>query len=405
MPAADPPPSDATTPPLTRLPFPPITRQHILNCSYASWHARYRALTPKARLLPLTPSFLAYLRADGIVLPPHDDPTSTQTSWTDSDSGIFSQEDESSLSDDDDDEDALSDPSEHFRELHQQIQTTIRELGGRVAPRLNWSAPKDATWINPTNSMECRCASDVYLLLKSSDFVTHDLEHVFDDCVEEDATPIIPYTLILRKYILINPSVEFRCFVRNRHLLAITQRDPNHFDFLFPMRDQLLGRIQSFFDRHLRSSFPDENFAFDVYIPAPHRRVWLVDISPWAGRTDPLLFSWVELLTMPLPFPLPLSSTSDPSADHEDGGVQFRLIRRDDPEAYSFNAPQYSAHKLPRDVVDAAKGGVGPMRMLADSWLGKDIGEDKGGEEEDGDEEKGSGVRDGEDEEGKDGVR
>jgi len=29
---------------------------------------------------------------------------------------------------------------------------------------------------------------------------------------------------------------------------------------------------------------------------------------------------------------------------------ELRLVKRDDPEAYSFNTPQYSAHKLPKEV-------------------------------------------------------
>ena len=60
----------------------------------------------------------------------------------------------------------------------------------------------------------------------------------------------------------------------------------------------------------------------------------------------------------------------------EDGGEEeeevftpeFRLVRRDDPEAYSFNTPKYSAHKLPKDVVDASLEGPGPMREFADRW-------------------------------------
>jgi hypothetical protein len=36
------------------------------------------------------------------------------------------------------------------------------------------------------NSMECATPNDIYLLLKSSDFVTHDLEHAFDGCEEEE---------------------------------------------------------------------------------------------------------------------------------------------------------------------------------------------------------------------------
>ncbi|CCD55911.1 hypothetical protein BofuT4_uP150430.1 [Botrytis cinerea T4] len=40
--------------PLTRLPFEPITKSHILNCSYDNWHAKYRSSTLKSRIIPLT---------------------------------------------------------------------------------------------------------------------------------------------------------------------------------------------------------------------------------------------------------------------------------------------------------------------------------------------------------------
>jgi len=383
---------------------------------------RYRSITPKARLIPLTPPFLSYLREDGIVLPPEND-SDQQASLTDTDSGIFSAEDDS------EDEDALLDPSIQFREVHQNIKDTIDELGGKVTPKLNWSAPKDATWIAATNSMECRTPSDIYLLLKSSDFITHDLEHAFDDCINEDSTenqpeqlantstpttqpqpdPPIPYHLILRKHIAnLNPALEFRVFVRNRTLLALCQRDLNHFAFLFPMRDQLLSRIQAFFDQNLQTTFPDPNFVFDVYVPEPHTRVWLIDINPWAPRTDPLLFSWLEILTMPEPegeaeaegaeivvtrlyiadsgraaddtdfndsASLSSSSSSSSSLSSLPFIPEFRLVAKDDPEAYSFNTPRYSAHKLPRDVVDAAASGdvegEGGLREFVGVW--KDV--------------------------------
>jgi hypothetical protein len=122
----------------------------------------------------------------------------------------------------------------------------------------------------------------------------------------------------------------------------------------------------------------------------------------------PLLFSWLELLTLPEPpeekvirIPIrPAASAVDAQeqsdsqgtdtkegevtegrtdmedddddeeeeADEEIWVPEFRLIRKDDPEAYSFNTPQYSAHKLPRDVVDASQGGAGALREFADNW-------------------------------------
>ena len=302
-----------------------------------------------------------------------------------------------------------------WRDIHNAVKNTIAGLGGKVVPKLNWSAPKDATWMN-ANTMVCHNPSEVYLLLKSSDFITHDLEQAFDDTVESPSatltTDSIPYHLVLRKAVTQwNPSVEFRCFVRRRRLLCICQRDLNHFDFLFSMSGRLRSLIQEFFDIRLRDTFPDENFVFDVYVPPPHERVWLVDINPWAPRTDPLLFSWMEILNMPEP----------PKDEVEDGGPEFvrlslndapnaetskileqmrslsqlgedadddasksededesdideeiwlpelRLVRKTDPEAFSFNSPQYSAHKLPKDVVDASQSGEG-LREFARDW-------------------------------------
>lgn len=382
----------STQEPLTELPFPPVTKQHILNCSYHSWHPKYRAVTPKARLIPLPPAFIDYLKSDGIVLPPEETDNAT---WSDDDSGIFSGADNN-----DGGEEENADPSLDWRETHEAVERTIEELGGKVAPKLNWSAPKDATWIAATNSMECSTPNDIYLLLKSSDFITHDLAHAFDDTADQATTPDpeIAYHLVLRKWINLNPSVEFRCFVRNRQLIAICQRDLNHFDFLFNMQDKLRQLMQEFFDSKLRDTFSDPNFTFDVYIPPPHDRVWVVDFNPWALRTDPLLFSWMELLTMEVPesqgnnekeevvrIPIApvggttvislddIESASD-SDDSEEDDVEeiwrpeFRLVRKDDPEAYGFTTPQYSAHKMPRDVVDAASGGEGMMREFAMQW-------------------------------------
>lgn len=281
-------------------------------------------------------------------------------------------------------------------------------------PKLNWSSPKDATWMN-ANSMDCRTPNDIYLLLKSSDFITHDLEHAFDDTVDGEGAEVeltnatIPYYLVLRKAFEMNPSVEFRCFVRNRKLIGITQRDLNHFDFLVDLQDRLQSKIQEFFDVRLRDTFPDDNFVFDVYVPTPYERVWLVDVNPWAPRTDPLLFSWLELLTMDEPpeqpqeetvrIPIRMSaaavdegdanavqqpatiaagdkageqsgddeSDSESEIDEEFWRPEFRLVRKNDPEAYSFSTPQYSAHKMPKDVVDASASGDG-LREFARDW-------------------------------------
>ncbi|KKK14287.1 hypothetical protein P175DRAFT_0534552 [Aspergillus ochraceoroseus IBT 24754] len=387
--------------PLRRLPFPPVPYSHILHCSYDYWQPRYRTLAPKSRAIPLTAPFISYLRANGIVLPPETTPPTNDDNLDE-----FS---------DDSDIEEQPDPSNEWAEIHSQIKSTISELGGKVTPKLNWSAPKDATWMSATNDLQCRTPNDIYLLLKSSDFITHDLEHPFDGCVPDTSysptptsnPPEVKYHLVLRKYVNFNPSLEFRCFVRNRVLLCICQRDLNHFDFLFPMRDSLRSRIQAFFDEKLKDTFPDPSFVFDVYIPPPHQRVWLVDINPWAIRTDPLLFSWLEILGMKDPVGVQeedessgaeeqfvrlslrgnhvdathpdqaeeseseeneIDDGSDDDDDHSPFLPEFRLVKHDDPEAYAFTTPQYSAHKLPKEVVEASMTGRGGMSEFLGQW-------------------------------------
>ena len=270
-------------------------------------------------------------------------------------------------------------------------------------PKLNWSAPKDATWISTTNSLECREPNDIYLLLKASDFITFDLEHAFDDCVDDDlpadeptdskqSSTDLSYHLVLRKCFVMNPSVEFRCFVKDRVLVGICQRDSNHYAFLFDIMSELKDIIQDFYGITLKHTFPDDNFVFDVYIPSPHQKVWLIDINPWAPRTDALLFSWMELLDVKVSHEDErirlvdedsstneaqksdelniLFDSAQSESDSEDvlRYPEFRLIRKEDPESYTFNSPKYSAHKIPQDVVDAGNAGIGGIREFAQQW-------------------------------------
>lgn len=71
--------------------------------------------------------------------------------------------------------------------------------------------------------MRCTSPADVYLLLKSSDFISHDLD---PSLVFEGTEPVLPddqpyeLELVLRKWYSIDKSREVRCFVRERHLIG-----------------------------------------------------------------------------------------------------------------------------------------------------------------------------------------
>lgn len=260
-----------------------------------------------------------------------------------------------------------------------------------MAPKLNWTAPKDAAWISPhQNTIKCTSPNDIYLLLKSSNFVTYDLEHAFDDCTPTpssagNAPPAFKPVLVLRSYFNPHTAMEFRCFVKHRNLIAISQRDLNFFEFLKVLRPDIIARISQLFNNKLRFTFPDGNFTFDVYIPEgedePLSRARLIDINAWAPHTDSLLFEWSELLDMEVPSgPMlgvvgggePADGGNDELSSEEDEDEDFapelRLVEKEDPSAYNFSSPQYSAHKLPKDVVDASMAGEGGMREFAQKW-------------------------------------
>ena len=53
-------------------------------------------------------------------------------------------------------------------------------------------------------------------------------------------------------------------------------------------------------------------------------------------------------------------------------------MAKDDPEAYNFGHAPYSAHKLPREVVDANIQGASAIKDLMEQWESLMKGEDLG---------------------------
>lgn len=296
--------------------FPPIFRSHIDNCQFGEWYPKYNRLTPEAKIIKDLPQeFIDYLLSDGIILPPDESDNEDEgvtAAELDARPGGRIRELDSNINanldtvfDDSDDEDAPADPSLKFKALHREIRKAISDLGGSVIPKLNWSSPKDAVWMSLTNSLKCTTPSEIYLLFKSSSFITHDLTEPYSGTVEATTSengsvdPPASYTLVLRKNFNLNPSLEFRCFVKSRVLVGISQRDHlNHYTYLGELKDSLGYEIEEFFENYLQDSFPDDSFVFDVFVPEPYDRVFLIDINPWAPTTDPLLFTWYELLSI-----------------------------------------------------------------------------------------------------------
>ncbi|KAJ3046013.1 hypothetical protein HDV00_003761 [Rhizophlyctis rosea] len=344
--------------------FPPITVQHVLNCSFSEWHKRFSAITLKSKVLPLPEDFIEYLHKDGLFLPldsdglpqphyEHPDDSDFESDKNEEDDQEWKKEfehlnaecneaDIGSSDAPDDTEEEQNIP--HFPDLERDIAEAVQELGGAVFPKLNWSSPKDASWIALSGTLKCDNAADIFLLLKSSDFVTHDLCQAFEHCCTASPDEELPkrperFELVLRKWYDLSPSMEFRCFVRDGNLIGISQRDTaNYYEFLPELANDFRDLIEHFYDQKLEGKFPDPSFVFDVYINKGNRKVWLLDINPFGPMTDALLFKWEDILTAEVVDPVPI-----------------RVIGSQYDASTSVN-PTYGLNRLPRDAIDLSNG-------------------------------------------------
>ena len=305
---------------------------------YGTWYPLFRKHAPKSTVIDIDavqPELLHWFEAETFVLPDGSGPsTSSLSNHTNcSSSSLSTLSDATDEADDDEEDDgekAIRLPS-----LDAAIRAVVDKYdGGPVFPKLNWSAPLDAGFMLPGNNLQCLHPEDVYLLLKSSEFVGRDLEqishvHATSFSAETDigsgttgscdgqldiaahagahtsdakASYRIRPQLVLKKWFQFARSYEFRCFVRAHHLIAISQRDVTFYDHLQSphLQSQIRSAIWAFWENVLdaarrRQQWPLADYVFDVYLTKDLARVWLVDINAWLPRTDPLLWSFDEL--------------------------------------------------------------------------------------------------------------
>ncbi|KAF5389312.1 hypothetical protein D9757_003494 [Collybiopsis confluens] len=264
--------------------FPRQSSSYILSFQFSSWYPRFQSASIKSTIIrPLSRQFLDYLNADQVFVP----------------KGAEDIAAESSLSDDDeDDNDVPEQQVFEFPELDQKIRAAVKEYGA-VFPKLNFSSPKDASWMLPASSpLKCTCPADVYLLLKSSDFITHDLSKstVFEGC--DSSSDSYDLELVLRKWYSVDRSRELRCFVRNNVLLGISQRDTNFYEYLNEpgTQSKIRNAVVDFWKTKIRPKWQtDADYIFDILLTRDLSRAHIIDFNPYASRTDPLLFSFEEL--------------------------------------------------------------------------------------------------------------
>ncbi|KAI8873480.1 D123-domain-containing protein [Ramicandelaber brevisporus] len=285
--------------------MPPLTREDVLSCMCSRWLPLIGAkqTLPTEIVRPLPANFIDYLKADGVYFPKNTsgDKQDYTCNFDDKDD----DDDDNNNQEDEDEDDAEDDNNEEvtFPDIEERIRDALDRFKGKLFPKLTWSAPSDAAWISPSGSLACHTVGEVYLLLKSSDNIANDLrQQLFDSCVDknddESAEREFEHELVLRKWSELVPSFEFRCFVRNKELVGISQIELMHRPYLSEMAERIECLIECFFENHVRDQFPSNHFVFDVYVKKDLSRVFLIDFNPFAQCTDSILFEWSHLATV-----------------------------------------------------------------------------------------------------------
>ncbi|KDN38139.1 D123-domain-containing protein [Tilletiaria anomala UBC 951] len=344
--------------------------------SFQSWYPLFKKVSPKATVLSLDelePDFLDWLEEDGLTLPEGSEGPSVPHASIE---GVTDKmvDSETETSDSEESEAEASDRGggvpRRFVALDERIRQVMARYDGRIFPKLNWSAPRDAAWILPGSNLQCTTPADVYLLLKSSDFVANDVaqarELLLSDNTASTTTSQSPpgelltksvqighavpprpsLYLVLKKWFDMPSSAEFRCFVRAGRFVAISQRDENYYEHLQPshVRQRAIKALHSFWldylhrkefePKELRASSGEgdptpapapppaaskryelNDYVFDAYITRDMSKVFLVDINPYLPRTDALLWDWEELEDLAAGKPIRLK----PDGVHEKG--------------------------------------------------------------------------------------
>lgn len=268
--------------------------EEVNRCQIQEWYPKFKSVSIKTIIHQLPESFVDYLLNDsGLFLLPvsvsNEDPFPNRIHNPD-------EEDDYQVSEGSGDEAEEPSPPPSFPELELKVKESIESLGGAVFPKLNWSAPKDSAWISTSGTLQCTTFGEIALLLRSSDSLVHDLCHAYDSSDDKSSSRPQNFFLALRKwYPSLRPEMEFRCFVRGKKLIGISQREVTTFyPALVEKRNDLLLVMQVFFNNNVRAVFESEHYAFDVYI-TKDERVKVVDFNPWGAFTLPLLFTWEEL--------------------------------------------------------------------------------------------------------------
>ncbi|XP_055638733.1 cell division cycle protein 123 homolog [Toxorhynchites rutilus septentrionalis] len=292
-------------------------------CMLVNWYHQFKKNTIKSYIIPIPEDVIAYLRQELMILPKECSNTpslgDTKTKHFNSYDDVFSDEDE---------EDEMV---PEFPEFSKSITDTIGKLGGSVFMKTDWHCPRDAQWITLGQTLCVKDITDVYQLLKASSFCKEDI-------AERPPINTSGYHLILKKWRDIHPGTEFRCFVKNKSLVAISPRHwPSYHEHIAAERSDIVTDIVSLFKEKIKRTFPLKDYVFDVYRPAKDH-VIIIDFSLFGkDHSDSLAFDYDQL-----------NADALTATIEEEDDPEFRYL----PEDCGIQPNKRNNYGFPQDVIE-----------------------------------------------------
>jgi len=139
--------------------------------------------------------------------------------------------------------------------------------------------------------LKMQTAEDVFELMSRSSRAISDLKRAID-YVEH-----IPWNLkfIVREFVFVPIEGEFRGFVHNKSLNALSQY---YTDCYFPQLPYLKTRIQQnilqFFETIVKPAIPYDNYIIDFAFYPSTNEVKIIELNPFSSSTGSALFHWVD---------------------------------------------------------------------------------------------------------------
>jgi D123 len=213
-------------------------------CSFANWYKQFEKLSVEAEVVAIPADVLNYLN-DEIIILPKECHSSFET--------------ESSAGFEDADTEEVDIPE--FTSFSQSLTDNIAKLGGAAFVKTNWKCPRDAIWITAGQTLKAQDITDIYQLLKASSVCKKDLCNY--DLPSPDGQDVSQF-IVMKKWRDIHPGTEFRCFVRNKRLIAISPRDwPRFHEHIVAQKRDIISDIVSVFREHIKEKFALEDCEYN----------------------------------------------------------------------------------------------------------------------------------------------